>query len=439
MQQRRPPMRQAPSASYRCKASSTAGSLSPNQDRQQLAGRVARAHLRGQTAVWASCQQLGLLESRWLWALKCRHHSRRCWSRDLMALGCRQLNSHRNCSGTRHCHLRVAQAASRPASRLQHYAVGSACAGRSAGHRQPQRPQQEGHQQQQQQQQEVQLRGNAEAVQHAGNLLQQLATATTEAEVQAAAENAATWLATILPHPAALLIQQLVAKLLSSSSSLVCQPCGAAAVAAKLTPAAVDQQGSCEEPLAISKGVHQESQQCIAPHEDKASWERLNHDLNRQVSDHQQQLASLHLRLDNLLLERQQLQEEAHGAAAAQAEVARLQGQLSAAQAEVAQLRKQLSAAPAEVSAAQASPCRLAHSGGSVSSSMHSVLAQEDAAGRATFCSAVGSSHPQLAEQPSDDEVSWGRSLTARGPAARPTHVPPVDLSRMRGVLPGRK
>lgn len=158
-----------------------------------------------------------------------------------------------------------------------------------------------------------------------------------------------------------------------------------------------------------------------------------------QVSDHQQQLASLHLRLDNLLLERQQLQEEAHGAAAAQAEVAWLQGQLSAAQAQVAQLRKQLPAAQAEVSGTKAGTGRLAHSGDSGSGSRHSVLAQGDADARATLCSAVGSSHPQLAEQPSDDDVSWGRSLTARGPAARPTHVPPVDLSRMRGVLPGRK
>lgn len=43
---------------------------------------------------------------------------------------------------------------------------------------------------------------------------------------------------------------------------------------------------------------------------------------------------------------------------------------------------------------------------------------------RAGTCRPVG-------ELPSED-VTWGRTLTSRAPAARPDSVPPVDLSRLR-------
>lgn len=138
--------------------------------------------------------------------------------------------------------------------------------------------------------------------------------------------------------------------------------------------------------------------------------------------DHQQQVASLHLRLDNLLLERRRLQEEAQEASAA-------------AQAEVAQLRQRLSAAQAEVAVARDSSCGLDRC--SVSSGRHSACTQAVAAAVASALSAPGSTarSSQMAEQPADDEISWGCSLTARAPAARPVNVPPVDLSRLHAAL----
>lgn len=41
----------------------------------------------------------------------------------------------------------------------------------------------------------------------------------------------------------------------------------------------------------------------------------------------------------------------------------------------------------------------------------------------------------QVSELPSE-EVTWGRTLTGRAPAARPKNVPPVDLSRLRLLAP---
>ena len=147
-----------------------------------------------------------------------------------------------------------------------------------------------------------------------------------------------------------------------------------------------------------------------------------------QVQAYQQQLAALHLRVDNLLLERQRLQEEA----AEQAEAAAAAQQQR--DAELAQLRSRLSAAEAEVVVA-----------GRPSGSFPSMdgTAGGTAAGSGTTLSALrptarGSQGSEASELAGDD-VTWGRTLTGRAPLARPRIVPPVDLSRLRLPLAGRR
>lgn len=104
-----------------------------------------------------------------------------------------------------------------------------------------------------------------------------------EPGLREAAENADTWLASLPPHPTASQLRQLVEKLLSSSSSQVRQPCGAAAVAAEVAAAGVDQQHNNSGVLASSQRVQQLFQQCTALRGEKAALERLNQDLSRQV------------------------------------------------------------------------------------------------------------------------------------------------------------
>ena len=159
---------------------------------------------------------------------------------------------------------------------------------------------------------------------------------------------------------------------------------------------------------------------------------------NRQVKGYQQQLAGLHLRVDNLLRERQRMQEEAGDAAAAQRQL----------QAETAQLRASLAAAQATASfgivgtaagsGGGGKPGAAREHGGPATASSGQVSPVRPTA-RASMCSDAAAGSARLMEQASDEEVSWGRSLTARAPAARPSNVPPVDLSRLRHVLPARK
>jgi hypothetical protein len=128
-----------------------------------------------------------------------------------------------------------------------------------------------------------------------------------------------------------------------------------------------------------------------------------------QVQGYQAQLAALHLRVDNLLLERHRLQEEAAEAAAQQQQQA----------AAVAAPRPRASRGqPEELDTANAD-CE----GGSVAL----------AADRASWQS-EGSSGRAVAELASE-EVTWGRTLTGRRPAPRPQSVPPVNLARLRPPL----
>jgi hypothetical protein len=146
-----------------------------------------------------------------------------------------------------------------------------------------------------------------------------------------------------------------------------------------------------------------------------------------QVQAYQQQLAALHLRVDNLLLERQRLQEEAVEQAAA---AAAAQQQCDA---ELAQLRIRLPAAEAEVGIA-----------GRLSANFNSMDGTAGAAAdSATTLSALrptarGSQGSEGSELASGD-VTWGRTLTGRAPLARPRIVPPVDLARLRLPLAGRR
>lgn len=184
-----------------------------------------------------------------------------------------------------------------------------------------------------------------------------------------------------------------------------------------------------------------------------------------QVAAYQEQLAGLHLRVDNLRRERQRLQEEAaeqvrRRAAqglqgyAAPAEVlrcparmprcsfhalrlhrlhpARLQAAAAAShqqrmEAETEALRQRVAAAEAAAAAANqdgGGPVDTASAGGGGRPSSQS--------------SGWGGGHDSgrpVCELASE-EVTWGRTLTGRAPAQRPSAVPPVDLSRLRLQLP---
>ena len=146
-----------------------------------------------------------------------------------------------------------------------------------------------------------------------------------------------------------------------------------------------------------------------------------------QVQAYQQQLAALHLRVDNLLLERQRLQEEAaeQAAAAAAAQQQR--------DAELAQLRSRLSAAEAEVAIAGRPSGSLSSTDGMAGTAAGSVATLS--ALRPTARGSQGSEGSELASS----DVTWGRTLTGRAPLARPRIVPPVDLARLRLPLAGRR
>lgn len=140
-------------------------------------------------------------------------------------------------------------------------------------------------QQQVEQQQQQQVKGHAAppAPLHAEKLGQQLTAAGSTAEVEETAEHAVVWLATLLPPPAVSLLQLLVAKLTASSSSHWCQACRASVEAAAVPPPA-NQQRSGSGNLAGSLQVQQLFQQCSALQGEKASLERLNQELLKQVA-----------------------------------------------------------------------------------------------------------------------------------------------------------
>ena len=110
----------------------------------------------------------------------------------------------------------------------------------------------------------------------------------------------------------------------------------------------------------------------------------------------------------------------------------RLQAAAAAAQqqgmeAEAEALRQRMAAAEAAAAAASrdaGSPVDTANAGGGGRPSWQS---SGSGGGR-------DSGRP-VCELPSE-EVTWGRTLTGRAPAPRPSAVPPVDLSRLRLPLP---
>ncbi|KAL4857455.1 hypothetical protein ACK3TF_002324 [Chlorella vulgaris] len=239
-------------------------------------------------------------------------------------------------------------------------------------------------------------------------------------ELQDAAASAAAWLGQQVPAPAAELLQQLMAALgtlgqTGASESRSCSSAvgpNAAADTAVGTPAA-------PAPGAVERVSHLR-QQCSSLGQEKAQLAHRNAELIAQVSAQQDQLASLHLRLDNLLLERQRLREDA---AEQEAAASRLQ-------AEVEMLRQQL----------QAQPAPRAQRGGTHARSASATLdsANTDTGGpahhpssRLSLHSEGGGSGRSLADMASE-EVTWGRTLTSRAPATRPKNVPPVDMARLR-------
>jgi hypothetical protein len=239
-------------------------------------------------------------------------------------------------------------------------------------------------------------------------------------ELQDAAASAAAWLGQQVPAPAAELLQQLIAALgtLGQTGASKSRSCSAA-----VGPnAAVDT--AVGTPAAPAPGADERvshlRQQCSSLEQEKAQLAQRNAELNAQVSAQQDQLASLHLRLDNLLLERQRLREDA----------AEQEAAASQQQAEVEMLRQQL----------QAQPAPRAQRGGTHARSASATLdsANTDTGGPARHPSSrlslhsegVGSSR-SLADMASE-EVTWGRTLTSRAPATRPKNVPPVDMARLR-------
>ena len=287
---------------------------------------------------------------------------------------------------------------------------------------------------QQQQQQQQQQQAEAAAAQQAPQLKDRLARAAAGAELQAAAEGAAAWLAQQLSARAADLLHQLAA-VLGISALGARAPAGdaaghepsagcaagssggeggegaapaAAKAAAAAAAAAAGAPGAAPATAAAAAGQrpHQLFQQCSQLRGEKASLERLNGELSAQVRAHQGQLASLHLRLDNLLLERQRMQEEAAEAAAA-----------------VAALRRKLPRGQA-----QGEP-------GPALDTANAEGAPQRPSARASWQSEGGGSGRAVGELASE-EVTWGRTLTGRAPAARPRNVPPVDLARLRPPPP---
>lgn len=165
-------------------------------------------------------------------------------------------------------------------------------------------------------------------------------------------------------------------------------------------------------------------------------------ELEGQLAAARQQSDALALRIDNLLLERARVQEEAEESAAA----------LAAARAQMEQQARQVQELEAELDAAGAAAAAGAavgqHAGGpplapgaapreaadEEEEAQAFLSARSAAAALPTGRSAGGGSDVNTARvwvlQPED--VTWGRTLTARPPLPRPPHVPPVALGKVR-------